>query len=167
MLTFQLVVSDGHSSSSPAVVTITVTGSSPADLALSATATASSQNTSTGQTAAKAIDGVAGGYPGDYTVEWATAGGGAGSWLKLTWSSPQTFDTIVLHDRPNLSDQITAGTIQFSDGSAITVPALANDGSATTLTFPAKTVTSLQLNITAVSASTQNIGLSEIQVYDM
>ena len=167
MLAFQLVVSDGQASSSPAEVTITVTGSSPADLALSATATASSQNTSTGQTAAKAIDGVIGGYPGDYTVEWATVGGGAGSWLELAWSSPQTFDTIVLYDRPNLSDQITAGNIQFSDGSTITVPALANDGSATTLTFAARTVTSLQLNITAVSATTQNIGLSEIQVYDM
>jgi hypothetical protein len=65
------------------------------------------------------------GYPGDYTKEWATAGGGAGSWLKLTWSSPQTV----------------------------------------TITFPAKTITSLQLNITSVSPSTQNIGLAEIEVY--
>ena len=164
-LTFQLVVSDGTNNSSPASVTITVT-TGPADLALSATATASSQNTSTGQTAAKAIDGVIGGYPGDYTVEWATTGGGAGSWLKLTWSGPQTFDTIVLYDRPNSSDQITAGNIQFSDGSSIPVPTLNNDGTAVTLTFAAKTVTSLQLNITAVSATTQNVGLSEIQVYD-
>ena len=105
--------------------------------------------------------------PGNSTAEWATVGGGAGSWLELTWSSPQTFDTIVLYDRPNSSDQITAGNIQFSDGSSIPVPALANDGSGVTLTFAAKTVTSLQLNITAVSASTQNIGLSEIQVYQM
>ena len=166
-LTFQLVVSDGTSSSSPSDVTVTVTSSGPADLALSATATASSQDTSTGQTAAKAIDGVVDGYPGDYTKEWATMAGGAGSWLKLTWSSPQTFDTIVLYDRPNLSDQITAGNIQFSDGTSIAVPALANDGSAVTLSFAAKTVTSLQLNITAVSASTRNVGLAEIQVYDM
>jgi hypothetical protein len=47
------------------------------------------------------------------------------------------------------------------------VPTLNNDGTAVTLTFAAKTVTSLQLNITAVSATTQNIGLSEIQIYDM
>ena len=93
-------------------------------------------------------------------------GGGAGSWLKLAWSGPQTFDTIVLYDRPNLSDQITAGNIQFSDGTSIAVPALANDGSAVTLSFTARTVTSLQLNITAVSASTRNVGLAEIQVYD-
>jgi hypothetical protein len=85
----------------------------------------------------------------------------------LTWSSPQTFTMIVLCDRPNLSDQITAGNIQFSDGSSIPVPTLNNDGTGVALTFPAKTVTSLQLNITAVSATTQNIGLSEIQVYDV
>lgn len=41
------------------------------------------------------------------------------------------------------------------------MPTLNNDGTAVTLTFAAKTVTSLQLNITVVSATTQNIGLSE------
>jgi hypothetical protein len=163
-LTFQLIVNDGQNNSSPAAVTINVVNS---DLALSATATASSQNTSTGQTANKAIDGVVDGYPGDYTKEWATVGGGAGSWLKLTWTSPQAFDTIVLYDRPNLSDQITGGNIQFSDGSTVPVGTLNNDGSATTLSFGTKRVTSLQLNITSVSATTQNVGLAEIQVYKM
>jgi peptidoglycan/xylan/chitin deacetylase (PgdA/CDA1 family) len=165
-LTFQLVVNNGTASSTPSSVTITVVTSGGADLALSATATASSQNASTGQTAAKAIDGVVDGWPGDYTKEWATNGGRAGSWLKLTWASAQTIDTIVLYDRPNLNDQITGGTIQFSDGSSIPVPALPNDGSAHTLSFTAKTVTSLQLNITSVSTTTQNTGLAEIQAYN-
>ena len=159
------MVSDGQASSNPATVAITVASTAAPDLALSATATASSQNASTGQTAAKAIDGAIGGYPGDYTEEWATVGGGAGSWLKLTWSSPQTFDTIVLYDRPNANDQITGGNIPFSDGSSITVGTLPNNGSASTLTFAAKTVTTLQLNITSVSSTTQNVGLAEIQVY--
>jgi LmbE family N-acetylglucosaminyl deacetylase len=165
-LTFQLVVSDGQASSNPATVAITVasTAAGP-DLALSATATASSQNPSTGQTASKAIDGAVGGYPGNYMEEWATVSGGAGSWLKLTWSSPQTIDTIVLYDRPNGSDQITGGNITFSDGSSITVGTLPNSGSASALSFTAKTVTTLQLNITSVSTSTQNVGLAEIQAY--
>ena len=97
--------------------------------------------------------------------EWATVSGGAGSWLKLTWSSPQTIDTIVLYDRPNTSDQITGGNITFSDGSNITVGTLPNSGSASVLSFTAKTVTTLQLNITSVSTSTQNVGLAEIQAY--
>ena len=71
-----------------------------------------------------------------------------------------------LYDRPNLNDQITGGNIQFSDGSSIPVGTLPNDGSAYTLTFAAKTVTSLQLNINSVSATTQNVGLAETQVYN-
>ena len=166
-LIFQLIVNDGQTNSSPASVTITVatSGGGGTNLALTATATASSQNTNTSQTANKAIDGVIDGYPGDYTKEWATQGGGAGSWLKLTWTSPQTVSKLVLYDRPNLDDQITAGTVQFSDGSSISIGPLTNDGSATTYTFAARTITSLQVNITAVKASTQNIGLSEIQVF--
>src|SRR5208282_2748837 len=121
--------------------------------------------TSTGQTAAKAIDGAVGGYPGNSMQEWATAGGKAGSWLNLAWGTAQTFDTIVLYDRPNLNDQITGGNISFSDGSSVPVGTLPNNGAAYILTFTAKTVTSLQLNITSVSSSTQNVGLAEIQVY--
>jgi hypothetical protein len=163
-LTFQLVVSDGALSSQPSSVTVTV-ANPPADMALAATATASSQNTSTGQTADKAIDGVIDGYPGDYTREWATVAGGVGSWLNLAWSTPQTMSKVVLYDRPNANDQITGATLTFSDGSTVQVPALNNDGTATTVTFPAKTTTSLKVTVTSVSASTQNVGLSEIQAF--
>ena len=162
-LTFQLVVNNGTASSTPATVTITVSTAAPTDLALTAKATASSA--ASGQGAAKAIDGVISGYPADSSKEWATNSGKAGSWLKLTWTTAQTIDTIVLYDRPNASDQITGGNIAFSDGSSVAVGSLPNDGSAYTLTFPAKTVTTLQLNITSVSSTTENVGLSEIQVY--
>ncbi len=161
-LTFQLVVNNGTSSSSPATVAVTV-GTTTPDLALTAKATASSA--ATGQGAAKAIDGVISGYPADSSKEWASNGGKAGSWLKLTWTTAQTFNTIVLYDRPNTSDQITGGNIAFSDGSSVAVGSLPNDGSAYTLTFAAKTVTTLQLNITSVSSTTENVGLAEIQVY--
>jgi LmbE family N-acetylglucosaminyl deacetylase len=162
-LTFQLVVNNGTASSSPATVTITVSTAAPPDLALTAKATASSA--ASGQGAAKAIDGVISGYPADSSKEWATNGGKAGSWLKLTWTTAQTFNTIVLYDRPNTNDQITGGNIAFSDGTSIAVGSLPNAGTAYTLTFPAKTVTTLQLNITSVSSTTENVGLSEIQVY--
>ena len=121
------------------------------DVAMLATATASSQNTGTGQTAAKAIDGVVDGYPGDYTKEWATNGGGAGSWLKLTWSSPVTLATIVLYDRPNPNDQITSATLTFSDGTQIPVGALPNDGTGLTVNVPNITTTTLTLTVNTVS----------------
>ena len=58
-------------------MTITVqAAATDTNIAALATATASSQNTSTGQLASKAIDGVIDGYPGDYTNEWATVGQG-------------------------------------------------------------------------------------------
>ena len=137
-----------------------------ANLALSATVTASSQNTSTGQTADKAIDGVIGGYPSTpYNVEWATTGGGVGSWLKLTWATAQTFDTIVLYDRPNSSDQITSATLTFSNGTQIPVGTLPNDGTGLTVNVPNITTTTLTLTVNSVSASTQNVGLAEIQAY--
>ena len=163
--TFQLVVSDGSVSSQPSTVTITVTAPSN-NLAPSATVTASSQNTSTGQLAVKAVDGVVDGYPGDYTREWATVGGGVGSWLNLGWASAQTIQTVVLYDRPNLNDQITAATLTFSNGSSVSVPALNNNGSATTVNLSSPvTTTSLLMTVNSVKATTQNIGLAEIQVF--
>ena len=126
---------------------------------------ASSQNSSTGQTAVKAVDGSAVGYPGDYTREWATSGGKAGSWIQLTWSSPVTIDRVVLYDRPNTGDQVTAGNLAFSAGAAVSVGSLSNSGAATTVTFSARTVTSVRFNITSVSASTVNVGLSEFEVW--
>ncbi len=135
------------------------------DLAPAAVVTASSENVSTGQLAVKAMDGVIGGYPGDYRPEWATVGGKTGSWLRLTWRNAVTVGKVVLYDRPNSADQITGGTLTFSDCSTVAVPALGNDGSATTVMFPAVTTTSVLLKIASVSATTKNIGLAEIQVY--
>jgi LmbE family N-acetylglucosaminyl deacetylase len=163
-LTFQLVVTDGQMSSQPDTVTINVYGPTSNLAPLAAVVTASSENASTGQQAVKAVDGVIAGYPADPTAEWATVGGGAGSWLKLAWTSAVTVDEVVLYDRPNLADQVTGGTLRFSDGSTVAVPALANGGGATTVTFPAVSTSSLLLTITSVSPTTRNIGLAEIQV---
>ncbi|WP_423919431.1 DUF7402 domain-containing protein [Frigoribacterium sp. 2-23] len=134
------------------------------DVTAGATATASSQNTADDQTAAKAIDGVKDGYPGVATREWATVGGGSGSWLNLTWSAARSVDQVVLYDRPNTDDQITSGTLTFSDGSTVAVPTLANSGTATTVSFTARSTTSIRLTVTGVSATTRNVGLSEIVV---
>jgi len=113
----------------------------------------------------KAVDGVVDGYPGDYTKEWATRAGKAGSWLQLTWPSPVTVGSVVLFDRPNTSDQVTAGTLTFSDGSTVAVPALNNAGAGVTVTFASRSTTSLRFTVTGVSASTGNVGLAELQAW--
>ncbi len=168
-LTFSLTVSNGSETSAPSTVTITVAAGSGADtnVALLATATASSQNPSTGQLASSAIDGVISGYPKDNAAEWATEGGGAGSWLRLTWAESYTIDHVVLYDRPNFDDQITSGTLTFSDGTVVSFGALPNDGTTgLTVTLPsAITTTALLMTVTGVSSTTLNIGLSEIEAW--
>ncbi len=131
-----------------------------------ARATASSQNTWTGQTAANTIGGFAVGNSGICAKEWATDGGGAGSWIQLDFPAPRTISGAVLYDRPNLDDQITGDTLLFSDGSAVPTGALANNGSVRTVRFPARITTSLRLLTTSVSASTRNIGLTQFETYD-
>jgi LmbE family N-acetylglucosaminyl deacetylase len=164
--TFELVVSDGVNDSAPASVTVVVTASEPSvNVAGQTIVLASSENTADGQLASKAVDGIADGYPGDYSREWATQGEGAGAWIELHWLSPVSINRIVLFDRPNGNDQIIAGTLTFSDGSSIPVSALNNSGEATELTFTARTVASVRLTVTAVSDRTENIGLAEFQAF--
>jgi hypothetical protein len=89
------------------------------DLAMLGTATASSYAMAD-QAPSKAIDGVATGYPGDYTKEWSSNGETVGAWLTVTWPRTYSIDSVILYDRPNLNDWITGGQLSFSDGSAIT-----------------------------------------------
>ncbi|GAA0537581.1 hypothetical protein GCM10010172_18700 [Paractinoplanes ferrugineus] len=129
------------------------------------TITASSQNTSTNQQAAKAADDVVSGSPTDSTKEWATTGGKAGSWIHVAWPTQHTIDTLVLYDRPNVNDQVTGGTIYFSDGAPVSVTALPNNGSAMVVKFAPHRVSSLRFTINTVSSTTANVGLAEMQAY--
>jgi LmbE family N-acetylglucosaminyl deacetylase len=134
------------------------------DLATSATLTASSENAETGQTARKAVDGVVDGFPGDYTKEWAAREDRG--WLELSWPNPVTLDRLVLCDRPNAADQVTAGTLTFSENgtvSTVTVGALGNTGEPTVVDFPARTVDRVRFTVDAVSDTTEATGLAEIQ----
>ena len=134
-----------------------------ADVALAAGITDSSENASTGQQGIKAIDGIIDGYPGDYTREWATLGQLAGAWIQLNWSSPVKVSEVILYDRPNLSDNVQAGTLLFSDGTSLPVGQLPNDASSGyTVSFAEKTITWVKFTVT--KAVGYNIGLSEFQV---
>ena len=135
------------------------------NVAGSAVVSASSESVGTGQSAAKAVDGVADGWPGDYSREWATSGGGVGSWLQLAWASAQVVDRVVVFDRPNSADGVTSGVLRFSDGSTVEVPALPNDGAGLEVSFSARSTGSLRFEVTGVRAGTGNVGLAEIEVY--
>ncbi|GAA5929274.1 uncharacterized protein JCM15063_004106 [Sporobolomyces koalae] len=159
-----------NATTNPWFGTPTGAGGAP-DLGLSvSTATASSS--SFGQGPYHAVDGWANGYredgSGSYDQEWASNGEKAGAWLNLVWNSPITFNQLVLFDRPNLDDQITAANITFGDGSFVSVGTLFNDGTATYFNLSSTvTTSSLRLTITGVSSSTGNAGLSEIEIYSV
>ncbi|KAL2811926.1 hypothetical protein BDW59DRAFT_155414 [Aspergillus cavernicola] len=163
-LGFELVVNGGQMSSSPAVVTIT-TMQHPENIALKAVVTASSANAGSNQTPDKAIDGSIDGFPAQGAHEWATDGGKSGSWLNLSWESPQVVSKIVLYDRPNLDDQVIGGVIEFDDGERIEMGELDNYGTAKNFDILGKIVHSLTVRITSVNLLTTNVGLSEIQVF--
>ncbi|KIA73798.1 FG-GAP repeat domain-containing protein [Arthrobacter sp. MWB30] len=128
------------------------------------TVSASSQKAS-GQSPDKARDGYAWGTPMDANREWVTNGGKAGSWIQYNFSPARTINAVTLFDRPILSDQVTGGNLAFPDGSTVPVGALPNNGSGLTVNFPARTVSSVRFNITSVSGSTTNVGLSEFEAH--
>ena len=129
------------------------------------TAKVSANGSEGGYSPAGAIDGVAGGYPGDKAQEWSS-GKRTGGVLRLDWNAPQTIDRILLYDRPNLDDQVTSGLLTFSDGSTLAVGDLPDDAKTPReVRFPAKTITWLSFTITGVKPTTQNGGLSEIAVF--
>lgn len=135
-----------------------------ASKATGATVTASSQKAA-GQSPEKARDGYFWGAPMDANREWVTAAEKTGSWIQYNFSPTRTINAVTLSDRPLPSDQVTAGNLQFSDGSTVPVPALPNNGSGLTINFPAKTVSSVRFNITGVSSTTTNAGLAEFEAY--
>ena len=122
--------------------------------ALTATAGASSQF-NTAYTPAMAIDGNTGGS------EWASAGE-ATPWIQLSWATAQTVRQVVLHDRPNQSDNANGGTLTFSDGSSVPVSGIPTDGAPRTVSFPNKTITWARFHATAGTGP--NVGLAEFQV---
>ena len=99
-------------------------------------------------------------YPGDYTREWATLGQLAGAWINLAWPSPVTVSQVILDDRPNLEDNVTYGTLSFSDGSTGGGWDFAEQRRSTH--FSARTVTSMKFTITG--AAGYNIGLAGVAV---
>ncbi|HET7444384.1 MAG TPA: hypothetical protein VFJ57_06970, partial [Solirubrobacterales bacterium] len=73
---------------------------------------------------------------------------------------------VVLWDRPNTDDQITAGKLTFSDGQSVTFGTLPNTAATgLTVSFPPHATTSLVMTVTAVSSITKNIGLAEIEAF--
>jgi hypothetical protein len=65
-----------------------------------------------------------------------------------------------------MKDQVTSGTLTFSDGSSLPVGKLQNDGQAGTIvTFPPRKINWLKFSVGAVRQGTSTAGLGEIEIY--
>ncbi len=128
------------------------------NVAPSATVTASTQVN--GQFSSSFVNDQVVGRPGPTTGEWASSE--SNPWVQLNWASPQDIARIVLFDRPG-SENITGGTLQFSDGSSVSFGALPNDGQTPLeIAFNPRLVSWVRVNLNGTGA---NAGLAEIQAF--
>ena len=84
-------------------------------------------------------------------------------WIRLEWDKKHLIDKIVFYDRPGLKSHLGGGTLQFSDGSELSVNLIPNDGSARIVEFPAKEIDWFRFVVT--DGMGDNLGLSEIEVF--
>lgn len=84
-------------------------------------------------------------------------------WIQLDWGEKQLIDKIVFYDRPTLEVHLAGGTLQFSDGSELSVNLIPNNGSACVITFPAREIEWFRFVVS--DGTGDNMGLSEIEVY--
>jgi LmbE family N-acetylglucosaminyl deacetylase len=126
---------------------------------------ASSANSTARQLPSKAVDGAVAGAPAAPASEWNTRGTGPGSWISLGWPAPQRLNQIDLFDRPNPYDQVTSGTLAFSDGTVIKVGPLPNNGTSKVIRFSPREVTAVRFRIDEVSRTTRSAGLAEVRTY--
>lgn len=184
VLEFELTVRRGANApaSFPSAVAVYVVGRRTpvgANVAPRArTVSASSETHTFGAEARAAVDGVADGVIrmmdaapyGGPTHEWvAEAGDTIGAWLELAWAPPvAAIARIGLAERPLWDAHITAGKLEFSDGSLVDVGELDRVGMETTIDFrvPKRNISWVRFTVTDVLRTGEAIGLSEFAVYE-
>lgn len=133
------------------------------NVARKAKVTVSSTEPNYGQ--AGLTDGLIAGYPENMKAEWSSNQLTNAS-CTLTWDSPQTITRIRLYDRTNPTDQITSGTLIFSDGTSLSVGALPDsDRTPWEIKFPAKTITSVTFRVTGMKPKSEHAGLAEFEIF--
>ena len=139
--------------------------SGPKNIAFLATVTSSS-NLNDHHDAKNAIDGI---IRIAEKGEWACEGSGTFwgyiryPWIQLDWDTSQNINKIILYDRASLETHTAGGRLKFSDGSVISVNAIANNGDAKVITFESKQVDWVRFEVT--DGVGLELGLSEIEVF--
>jgi hypothetical protein len=109
----------------------------------------------------QASKGVADGLPN--TGEWITSRQREGAWIRLSWEYPVTVTEVELYDRLDPRENVLAGTLLFSDGLTLSVPALPPNGTAWRTVFRPRQINWLLFRIDRAEGT--QTGLDEIMVY--
>ena len=117
---------------------------------------------------AGAIDGSYGGVSwlgfGNAAQEWVSTGT-KGQWLELSFPAQYTLKDVFLVGRVNYFQTITSATLNFTDGTVITLPTgVPSSGGHVSLGAAGLTVSGVRLTVTGTSATTSQAGLSEIEL---
>jgi hypothetical protein len=146
-----------------------ISSSATTNLALSANSAIASSEYSPGYAADRVKDTIYGRWD---EGEWASNGQRAGAWVQLNWAAAINCNKIVIYPRVNRYDQIYDAWLQIRRHDAtvtdIHLGQFSNGGAPREihLTQPDGTnVVAVKVLITETSPDTQNIGLSEIEVY--
>lgn len=98
----------------------------------------------------------------DKIGEWRPASNDSAPWAQLKWNEEKTIDRVVLYGSATTGDNVTKGTLIFSDGSRIDVTDIPKTGEPLVIDFEAKKVTWVRFSVSKFSGEA---ALSEIQVY--
>ena len=138
----------------------------PGNLAPSARVSASTQ-LNPAHAADKVTDGMIGvNNLGEWACQKATTSWGyiRYPWVQLDWDRETTLAKVVLYDRPSLDEHTAGGRLLFSDGSAVSVNVIPNDGTAKVVTFPPRKSRWVRFEVTDGDGGGE-LGLSEIEVF--
>ena len=87
------------------------------------------------------------------------------AWIRLDFDSKKTIYRVALSDVVGNAAQLTAGSIEFSDGTKISIAkALSDDGTPVDFVFDAIETDSVQINLSAARGA---FGLAEIATYSL
>ena len=129
----------------------------PTDLTPLARVSVSSESSEGDGGREHAVDGFA-----DIEHEWKS-GDAHGAWIQLDWPEPVRLGLVRLWDRLDRHDNVLAGTLSFSDGSTVEVPALPPTGKPLPVTFSPRTVSWVRFTIDRSEG--YNPGLAEIEAH--
>lgn len=106
------------------------------------------------------VDGVVGKF---YKGEWASSGEES-PWAQFDWEESVIIDEVVLFDRAHPYVNVLEATLDFGDGSSMTVGPLSKEGAAFPIEVGRRSIDWMRVTVNA--GERRGLGFSEIQVFN-